>query len=161
MNTARAEVIARRLHKITGLPTKLSTICERFNIALRFANLKDVDSYYLFHQNKRFIVVNDAHSRTRQRFSIAHEIGHAARYHGPLMFSRESKGFIERPRWQEVEANRFAAELLMPKSELKRHGYLTPKQIAAMCDVSPEAATYRAIELGWLQRELAFTILAN
>ena len=156
MSGIRAEIIARRFHKITGFPVKLSRLCERYSFTLRFTHLDEVDSFYLLHEGKRHIVVNDALSRVRQRFSIAHEIGHAVSYHGPLLFSRESSGFPERPRWQEVEANRFAAELLMPKVELKRYGYLTPRQIMGICDVSMAAATIRAEELGWLQWELVF-----
>lgn len=67
------------------------------------------------------IVVNRAHAAVRQRFTIAHELGHLLlhRYTTPhadgrhIRFRDEesSKGSVR----EEVEANQFAAELLMPE----------------------------------------------
>jgi Zn-dependent peptidase ImmA (M78 family) len=88
------------------------------------------------------------------RFAIAHEFGHAVMGHGPIAFSRYGIG--KRAHWQEVSANRFAAELLMPKPELVKYGYLAPGRIAEICEVSIHAATIRAEELGWRQRELQY-----
>src|SRR5207245_3162073 len=72
------------------------------------------------------IGVNSAHPLTRQRFTIAHEIGHFMLAHPGEMFidqtvrqravvirrdGRSSEGTDR----HEIEANRFAAELLMPR----------------------------------------------
>ena len=69
------------------------------------------------------IGVNSTHSPTRQRFTIAHEIGHFL-LHGdeevhidekrPLGRRDELSSQAVDPR--EIEANHFAAELLMPES---------------------------------------------
>jgi len=73
-------------------------------------------------QERRWaIVVNEAHAPVRQRFTIAHELGHLLlhRYTTPhadgkfvvwFRNERSSKGSDR----EEVEANQFAAELLMP-----------------------------------------------
>jgi hypothetical protein len=71
------------------------------------------------------IVVNNEHASVRQRFTIAHELGHLLlhRYSQPhadtgfkVRFRDEnsSTGSIR----EEIEANQFAAELLMPESWL-------------------------------------------
>lgn len=76
----------------------------------------------------RWIIgVNASHAETRQRFTIAHEIGHL-RLHGyttphadgqyllRMRNERSSDGSVD----EEIEANQFAAELLMPAGVLRR-----------------------------------------
>lgn len=67
------------------------------------------------------IGVNSEHSKTRQRFTIAHELGHLLlhadeEFHidekRPLALRDEVSSLAIDPR--EIEANQFAAELLMP-----------------------------------------------
>jgi Zn-dependent peptidase ImmA (M78 family) len=92
-------------------------------------------------------MVNDDRPVTRKRFSLAHEIGHFALNHGPLSFL---SNFIDaRDIKQEREANKFASELLMPKRILARYGFLTPEKISSLCNVSLQAATIRAGQMGW------------
>lgn len=75
----------------------------------------------------RAIVVNSTHHPNRQRFTIAHELGHHL-LHFPMLqkgvhvdkaiFRRDlnsSTGRYEK----EIEANQFAAELLMPAETVK------------------------------------------
>ena len=72
------------------------------------------------------IVVNKSHSDVRQRFTIAHELGHLLLHgyksaHADRAFkvrlrdSHSSEGSV----LEEIEANRFAAELLMPACLLR------------------------------------------
>jgi Zn-dependent peptidase ImmA (M78 family) len=67
------------------------------------------------------IVVNSTHPRVRQRFTVAHELGHLL-LHGYTV-AHADRGFKVRFRnarssdgsvTEEIEANDFAAELLMP-----------------------------------------------
>lgn len=67
------------------------------------------------------IGVNSEHSKTRQRFTIAHEIGHLL-LHADEGFHIDEKRPLRRDAVssqatdpQEMEANQFAAELLMPE----------------------------------------------
>jgi|SRR3954468_14379312 len=74
------------------------------------------------------IVVNKAHARVRQRFTIAHELGHLLlhRYSQPHADSgfkvrfRDENSSLGSIR-EEIEANQFAAELLMPERLLLEH----------------------------------------
>lgn len=98
------------------------------------------------------IVVNNTHARTRQRFTIAHELGHYI-YHRDLLgqgvgdtlaFRAEGTPFPNPSITvvHERQANTFASNLLMPNhlvSKLKRQGLRTPEQLAAALEVSPEA----------------------
>src|SRR5438445_468099 len=72
--------------------------------------------------DKAVIGINATHSPTRQRFSIAHEIGHYLLHTGDRVFidriynvnfrsSRSSQGTD----FEEIEANTFASLLLIPE----------------------------------------------
>lgn len=75
--------------------------------------------------NVKSIGVNKNHSLTRQRFTIAHELGHYL--NGHQFFDEEGKmledsefDFNNPIHQQEREANLFASELLIPKEFLKK-----------------------------------------
>ena len=73
----------------------------------------------------------------RDRFTIAHEIGHYFLHSDELVVARNEdsiyKAYID-PEWQ---ANKFAAELLIP-SDSTRH--MSAHEIAERCGVSLQAA---------------------
>lgn len=79
-------------------------------------------------QHKWSIVVNEAHASVRQRFTIAHELGHLLmhRYTTPhadgkfVMRFRNARSATGSDR-EEIEANQFAAELLMPERLVLAH----------------------------------------
>ncbi len=113
------------------------------------------------HKSYGQVVLNAASSPRRQRFSIAHELGHFLNErHGPthegaFACSRDdmSAPFGDpRHRRQEQEANSFAIELLAPLSRLGP--YLRPVAeldhalaISDRFDISREAAVRRYVEL--------------
>jgi len=75
------------------------------------------------YEGAKIIAVNDKHPSNRQRFNIAHEIGHIANGHNISdtdlkRFSDGEFNYLNANHRQEKEANMFAAELLMPKKFL-------------------------------------------
>jgi Zn-dependent peptidase ImmA (M78 family) len=125
----------------------------------------DVSGMLYRTEGHTLIGVNSRHAQTRQRFTIAHEIGHLVMHEGTPMFIDR---FV-RVNWrdgasnqQEAEANSFAAELLMPRSfvevevgrVIEKRSKVTPQELAAMLakrfDVSAEAMQYRLSNLGVL-----------
>lgn len=141
----------RILKRFPGLPLSMEVLCAYFDIDLFFADMKSYDAFYMMtHLGRRLIMVNDSLARARQRFSIAHEVGHAYLGHAP--FDLSARG--GRPSWQEVEANRFAAALLMPPKvivQMLAPEERTPERISRLCDVSLGAARIRAKSLGWCE----------
>jgi predicted transcriptional regulator len=107
--------------------------------------------------NGRYIIyVNAHHAQTRQRFTIAHELGHYL-YHRDLIGSGVGDDTAYRSTIvtkyfntrigpaQETEANRFAANLLMPYhliEQLRAEG-LDRKTMAARLQVSEHALAIR------------------
>jgi Zn-dependent peptidase ImmA (M78 family) len=85
-----------------------------------------------------FIVYNKSKSVNRQRFSVAHELGHLqmGHVHGSSSIDLGSENF------DEIEANHFAAHLLMPPDMLRKDikdGNKDVKGLANRYQVSEEA----------------------
>lgn len=126
---------------------------------------------------KPIIAVNSRESRIRQRFTIAHELGHLCMHADPLHLDRtQNVGVIPSPTGtpqtvpamlrnriskeakdpREIEANRFAASLLMPvdflvESLSERSLPLQDHDIEALrkeYKVSRQAMTFRLMNLG-------------
>lgn len=65
------------------------------------------------------IIVNARDHVFRQRFTIAHEIGHYVLEHGPSDRKNCREKYTDEELKKEIEANNFAAELLVPKYKVK------------------------------------------
>lgn len=92
------------------------------------------------------IFVNKDHSETRKRFTVAHEIAHYV-LHEPFIGDGLFDDALYRsglPEEKEVQANKMAADILMPWSELQPLiGTMTPEELAAKFKVSKEAMNIR------------------
>lgn len=101
------------------------------------------------------IGVNKNHPETRQRFSIAHELGHYLSGHEN--FTHEKKIVVDPERKyldpqfrDEQEADDFAAELLMPESMLKKDALekdIEISDLAKKYDVSEQAMLIQLVNL--------------
>ena len=117
----------------------------RFDV-IPFAFPDDVSGVTYITEDVKSIGVNQYHDLTRQRFSVAHEIGHYLLGHEAY---DNDAVHVEQGRWllaphsrQEQEANEFAAELLMPKFLLEREGIrpdVDVKWLARKYNVSEQA----------------------
>jgi Zn-dependent peptidase ImmA (M78 family) len=103
---------------------------------------------------KPLITYNYSEPLVRQRFTIAHEIGHHV--HGDLNAPRDSSvQFSARSHDpKEVAANRFAAALLMPAALVKHAVYKDSitdlRELAKKFGVSTAAMEFRLKALGIL-----------
>src|SRR4051794_35364169 len=108
---------------IRNPPVPVDRVAERLGAAIKLAPFDGELAGVLMRRGSEVIIgVNSRHHSNRQRFTIAHEIGHLV-LHKPD-FHLDKKLEIQRrdsvsslavdP--DEIEANRFAAELLMPHS---------------------------------------------
>lgn len=100
--------------------------------------------------SKTEIVVNAQDAKTRQRFTIAHELGHYYLHHNGDMKYVDLRSGKTTP--TEVEANKFASELLMPTNLVVREYdkllFPTVAEMARIFDVSPAAMKIRLSTLG-------------
>ncbi|WP_124303133.1 ImmA/IrrE family metallo-endopeptidase [Pseudomonas chlororaphis] len=110
--------------------------------------------HYSYREGRPLITYNFLDAPVRQRFTIAHEIGHHV--HGDLDAPRDtSEQFSARARDpREVAANRFAAALLMPAA-LVKHMVLEQRvtdisRLASTFGVSTAAMEFRLKAIGLL-----------
>lgn len=96
---------------------------------------------------------NSREPKVRQRFTIAHELGHYALAHGDAF--RDTSGEFSASNFdlREVSANQFAAALLIPKAavdEVISQGTTQLAELARIFEVSEAAMRYRLKDLGWV-----------
>jgi Zn-dependent peptidase ImmA (M78 family) len=117
---------------------------------------------YLIRRRQPFILLNGSGSLVRARFTLAHEYGHHCLGHGQVIDARIG---LDSQRREEIEANHFAAELLMPREGVdwwfREHGDQPDRleavvRIAHHFGVSTEVARYRLQAVGWLSGRRAF-----
>lgn len=151
--------------QIDSLPVPVEELALSLGADLEFEPYEGEVSgmLYRYDEGGAVIGVNSTHAQTRQRFTVAHEIGHLVMHKGQPMFVDR---FV-RVNWrngasavEEVEANAFAAELLMPRRLVQREveralgkrRNITVQQLSAelarLFQVSPEAMQYRLENLG-------------
>lgn len=145
-------------------PVDLDLIAAKVDAEIRHLDLAADISGILYRQNdRRVIVVNQAHAEPRRRFTIAHEIGHLVLHKGVEV--HVDSGFrinLRNPRSataedvEEIEANAFAANILMPAAWLRadvKDPTLDPTDsreldaLALRYQVSPQAMVVRLASL--------------
>jgi Zn-dependent peptidase ImmA (M78 family) len=164
---------------ITAPPIDVKAVAERlgYRVVLKFFDEEDLSGTVV--RDARGVVtlgINTLHAQVRQRFSIAHEIGHAwlhlakgkqeAFFVDPPagVFFRDSKASRGEDQ-KEIEANQFAAALLMP-GQLVGQCLTTlagsPKrltidtavsELATRFNVSTQAMRFRLVTLGFIEPE--------
>lgn len=70
--------------------------------------------------DENIITIDATENENRQRFTMAHELGHAFRHERNAKRNDTSDGYSSKQRQSEVFANAFAAQLLMPKLLVKQ-----------------------------------------
>ena len=138
-------------HKVRSLPIDLFSLCIKEGIALYSykeaeAELRALNLAERISQTDAFtfcgVIFYDAEKPIgRQRFSIAHEIGHNILHGDRLTAYNREPSETDDPK--EREANMFAARLLAPAIVLERIGVQTAAEMSALCEISAEAAKWR------------------
>lgn len=151
----------RTLYELRGA-ADLNKILKNENIKLLKANNLDnlvpnkvISGILAIVDNEKKIYINNNHANTRNKFTIAHELGHYYLHrddviqNGGQLISFRSNGHSTST--QEVEADLFAAELLMPKGELYTQATLNKNGsvgfLANYFNVSEPAMSRRIREL--------------
>ena len=155
-------------HKIKGPPVNVAAIAQEEGAKVVFQDLEAKVSGVLVQKDKTATIgINALHHPNRQRFSIAHELGHYLMHADrPTVFVDEilvhfrADAPVPALDDREVEANAFAAALLMPSAWLKSD--LAERNIDALFgdrplallarryEVSPLALSIRMVNLGLL-----------
>lgn len=159
MNIADALKIVRRY--TVRAPVDVSSVATDLGLPVKYQFLPDDVSGAIKAspdgQGRYFIEVNAMHFPVRQRFTIAHEIGHFI-YHRDLLgkgtgdtraYRADPSTGLPNPHitpQEKRQANNFAANLLMPQillNQYKALGVVSPKQLAPIFEVSEDAMRIR------------------
>lgn len=154
--------------KVKEPPVPVSKLAALAGATIRSGPLPMDLSGFLIRRGESVILgVNGLHSRQRQRFTVAHEIGHLLLHpqndhldRGMSFYFRDERSSRAEVR-AEIEANQLAADLLMPKWMIDSHtktavDLMDDHALAALAstfDVSVQALTYRLTNLGLAQNE--------
>lgn len=160
-------------NKVKFAPVNVEKIAKNLDISIVYQRTRNDLSGFLFRdykKNEAIIGVNKSHHQNRQRFTIAHEIGHFIlhKYEGfhfdgivgvslKMRDENSSTGLIK----EEREANFFASELLMPTNFIEKDivkyadsdllfDNNLPK-LAKKYEVSVRSLTFRLANLGYIQ----------
>ncbi len=167
MPSSRAVRAAHEVLKTTGIkepPVPVFEIARELGVTLRIGPLpKDLSGFLIREKGKIVLGVNSLHPRQRQAFTVAHELGHLRLHpdgsfvdHGFSFYFRDARSSkATDPR--EIQANQFAAELLMPEQfidpilhgrsvDLGDEQYLN--SLAKRFQVSSQALSFRLSNLG-------------
>lgn len=113
--------------RIKEPPVAIERLARRLGVQLRYEPFDGDLSGMLYKEGEQIVIgVNALHPKTRQRFTIAHEIGHLLLHgysgihvdHGFPVRKRDNVS-SQAIKTDEIEANGFAAELLMPATMLE------------------------------------------
>lgn len=154
-------------HGASTPPIDVRYLASKLKINILFEDLDDdISAFLLLKNNSAYIAINKSHHPNRQRFSLAHEIAHFVLHASPqkslfvdrLVYYRNVASKSGEVR-EEIEANTFAAELLMPelllREELKNYGEELDEndifKLANTFGVSSEAMGYRLANLNWIK----------
>lgn len=152
---------------IDALPVRPSVICDHYGWVLADYHTgassiallgleeltKQTDGFCAVTDHFTYIFCNGALPVGRQRFTVAHEIGHLALGHvGQGRVTTINREPNPKDSQEETQANQFAARLLAPACVLHELGATTPEAIQQVCGLSRQAAEFRARRMQELER---------
>jgi len=155
--------------EITSIPVSVERIAAALDIQIKMAPSSDFSGLLIRKSHTALIGINKEEPHTRQRFTIAHELGHyfldkrkdAFVDNKASIEYRDNKSHASRSA-KESRANMFAAALLMPRPHVKKDfkrmvsksGVFLEDHLSLLADkylVSREAMQIRLKELGLIR----------
>lgn len=133
----------------------LDKVAEFLNIKVVYEDLPSTESGYFRSRGGAFTIgINSKHHPKRQRFTLAHELGHFCLHKGKndVVFEDEVLYRIENSSSIEYAANEFASRLLIPQDRLEEkinEGVTDLKELSDFFDVSQDAMRYRVLSLNY------------
>ncbi len=141
---------------VTELPVKVGALCRGMGISVSYFIATDGnDGKSMIAGDRARILISSQCSVERQRFTCAHELGHILLGHvGRYQLVNREPDSKDNP--IEQAANVFASRLLAPACVLWALDARTPEQIAKLCQISYQAASFRAERIALLYQRNKF-----
>lgn len=162
----RAELLLAKAG-VDTTPVPMEQVAAHLGIRIELADLgEDCSGVLVRNGNRAVIGINEEHHPNRRRFSIAHEIAHFVLHEGDTYIDKGYRVHFRDlesgsgTKLEEMEANAFAAALLMPAKQVRDAFKQQPfdlteddslKILAKKFKVSTQAMTYRLMNLQLIQ----------
>ncbi len=149
---------------LSHYPVKVGKLADELGIAIKVSSLPTgVSGQIMRNGNQIMIRVNRHESRERQRFTIAHELAHFFLHLELIESSPEGikDNVLYRsgaPEQIEFEANRLAAEIVMPIKQVRDvlskrfNGIITDETVEALAEIFQVSKAAMEIRLSLLQQ---------
>lgn len=158
IRSRQARNLAHEILRMAGVdspPVDINGIAELLGFTIVPFDFPDSTAAVTFIEgDSKTIGVNSNHAPTRQRFSISHELGHYLSGHESYDHGKthveNRPTFLDPQNRQEIEANEFASELLMPEVLLRRDAAQIGLDVSALAKrfvVSEQAMWIQLINL--------------
>jgi Zn-dependent peptidase ImmA (M78 family) len=170
MNRKKVKTLVDTLlqqYKLTSIPIDVEKLAKVMGAEIKSQDFDQTLSGFAYQKHGvKFIGVNSSELNVRQRFTIAHELGHLYLHKRAVSYDAGASVMMFRNSHssdgtdvKEIEANRFAAELLMPeekiRADLKKLGEVDLfgdnkqfiEKLAKKYEVSPRAMSIRLTTL--------------
>lgn len=163
--TSAVQTVRKRFN-INELPVNLDALAEKAGIRIKYGDFDDEMSGFAYQKGGiKYIGINETESSVRQRFTIAHELGHMFLHNQDQLSYDPSVELIHfrdehsttGTDSKEIQANAFAAELLMPEDAVRKeirdlkgidlHDSAAVSRLADKFGVSQAAITVRLVSL--------------
>lgn len=136
----------------------LEAIAWECGAKVEYQPLKSCEARIIANASRAIITVNATSMWERQRFSIGHELGHLMHGHGRIGFSCNTRNInqVWDPHEPEYQANRYSANLLMPRFMFQPITKGTPitfdsvNELKEIFQTSSTATAFRLNEIGSL-----------
>ena len=106
-------------------------LAEYLNIQVQIGNLGSRAGCYMFLKNHKCIFLNESLHENEKNMVMAHELGHAILHRKENCYFIKNKTLLLTSK-NEIEANKFAIELLISDKFLTEHHYCTIEQLSRM-----------------------------
>lgn len=132
----QVDCLNRNIKKIVSYYKRKTGTSDPFAIADQLGILYQIcdlqfEGCYMFLKNHRYIFINQNLPEHEQRLVMAHELGHALLHRKENCYFIRNKTLLLNSK-KEIEANKFAMELLLPDSFFEEYRDFTIDQISRM-----------------------------
>lgn len=152
---SHAEKILKWLGITEPREIDLEAIAWTLGVRVKCRPLDGCEARIVGHNDQAIITVNSRSSPQRQRFSLAHELGHWNHHRGRILVCRADEIGSGENKWSPVErdADNYAADILMPRyifqpiaQSYAKLTFQTVREIAGIFDASLTATAIRLVE---------------
>ena len=139
------------------IPVDVEAIASKIGVEVRFSSIleggNDISGRFDIINGIPVCSIRSTDSEQRQRFTLAHELGHFALKHGGGFRDNSASFNLYNYDQREVDANAFSAEILMPKIAIdymiEQENITNIAELARIFNVSYTAMKFRLVNLGW------------